>query len=119
MEGQKKINLFSKLWNELKIGWKLLLIILPTAIIPLVIIVAFSGFRINKHLENQGRNFYSTLITQVKKNIDFTYEQYSRTLTNMMEISSVRMGLNAPPYTSKQQENDIKQSVMDVTMGRF
>ncbi|HPO50933.1 MAG TPA: hypothetical protein PLO89_11455, partial [Spirochaetota bacterium] len=112
MNEQFKSNLIYKFWNGLKIRWKIISIILPTAIIPLVIIIVFSNIRIYNHLEKQGKNFYSTLITQVNKNIDLIYEQYGRTLANMMTISSVQAGLYAPPYKSKQQENDVKKSVM-------
>ena len=114
----KPVNTF---WNALKIRWKLLFIILPTAIIPLVIVITFSTIRIYNHLENQGRTFYFTLLTQVKKNIDLLYQQYGRTLTNMMTISSVRAGLNAPPYRTKQEELNIKQMVMgdETTEGGF
>lgn len=121
MNGVDNSNLFIKFWNGLKIRWKLLLIILPTAIVPLVLVITYTSLRTYNHLENQSRTFYSTLITQVENNVDMIYEQYGRTLTNMMSISSVKAGLNAPPYNSKQQENEIKQSVMGdaITEGGF
>jgi serine phosphatase RsbU (regulator of sigma subunit) len=89
-----------------------LLIILPTAILPLVIVISFSSIRIYNHLESQGRNFYFTLLSQVKKNIDFIYGQYGRTLTNMMNISSVKSGLNILQFNSKEEELSVKKSVM-------
>ncbi|HPY86823.1 MAG TPA: hypothetical protein PLG34_02435, partial [Spirochaetota bacterium] len=56
-------------WSYLKIRSKLIFIILPTAIIPLVVVVSFTSWRLYNHLEIQGRESYSTLIQQVSKNV--------------------------------------------------
>jgi serine phosphatase RsbU (regulator of sigma subunit) len=106
------VNPFAKIWRLLKIRWKLFVIILPTAIIPLVVVIIFSSLRIYSHLENQGGEYYATLLTQVKTNMEFVYNQYARTFSNIFEIPGVKNGLTAPSYRSKSQELAIRREII-------
>lgn len=90
--------------NFFKIRWQLLLIILPFAIIPLIIVVSFTANRIFLHLEEQSYSFYFSIISQVANNVDFVYEQYGRTLTNILKIPNVEKGLFSPPYKDITEE---------------
>lgn len=103
-------------WSYLKIKSKLIFIILPTAIIPLIVVVSFTSWRLYNHLENQGRESYSTLIQQVSENVEFLYAQYARTLSNMLDIPALVEGFNVKEYKSAQEEKDIGQKMTgDVT----
>ncbi|HOJ63271.1 MAG TPA: SpoIIE family protein phosphatase [Spirochaetota bacterium] len=104
------------LWGNLKIRWKLLAIILPTAIIPLIIIVVFTSFRLYQYIEKQGHEFYTTLLTQVRKNMEFLYGQYARALPNMLDNPQVIEALNVKQYKSAQHEMDTSALLIgDVT----
>ncbi|HNZ25673.1 MAG TPA: SpoIIE family protein phosphatase [Spirochaetota bacterium] len=99
-------------WSYLKIRSKLIFIILPTAIIPLVVVVSFTSWRLYNHLENQGRESYSTLIQQVSKNVEFLYNQNARTLSNMLDIPALVEGFRVAEYKSAQDEIDIGQMMI-------
>lgn len=92
------------LWNRLKIRWKLFFIMLPSVIIPLMIMVIISSFNIYNHLATQGQKSYTTYLNQVALNVKFVYNQYAQTLSNMVRIPSVEAELNAPDYGSKYEE---------------
>ncbi|HOJ63703.1 MAG TPA: SpoIIE family protein phosphatase [Spirochaetota bacterium] len=94
-----------------KIRWQLLLIILPVAIVPLVIVVSFSSNRIFKHLEEASHKLYSSILYQVANNVDFVYEQYARTLTNILKIPNVDKGLCWPPYKTPEEEIEISNMI--------
>jgi signal transduction histidine kinase len=94
-----------------KIQYQLLFLVLPLAITPLIIVVIFVSNRVFNHLEYQNNQFYSTVLNQVAYNVDFVYEQYARTLSNMIEIPEVIAGLESPPYKSEQQEKEIHLSI--------
>lgn len=91
---------------------QLLIIIIPIAIIPLIIIINIVINRIFVHLERQSREYYSTIIEQVANNLNFIYNQYARTLSNMIEIPEVIKGLNVPPYRSKEEERIISNNII-------
>jgi diguanylate cyclase (GGDEF)-like protein len=95
-----------------RIRWKLMGILLPVSIIPMIIIVAFVVPRVYGQLERSTNEFYTELLNQVSFNIDFIYKQYARTLANIYNIPEVRDGLNAPPYTSKEMENRIRRAII-------
>lgn len=100
-----------------KIRSQLLIIIIPIAIIPLIIIVSIVTNRIFAHLENQSRQYYSTLLVQVSNNLNFVYNQYARTLSNMVGIPEVIKGLDSPPYSSMAEERIVSNSIVgDVTV---
>ena len=95
-----------------KIRSQLLIIIIPIAIIPLLIIVFIVTNRIFAHLENQSRQYYSTLLVQVSNNLNFVYNQYARTLSNMVGIPEVVKGLDSPPYSSMAEERAVSNSIV-------
>ncbi len=94
-----------------KIRWQLLLIILPVAIVPLIIVVIFTTNRIFAHLEEQSYNFYSSILSQVASNVDFVYDQYGRTLTNILKIPNVEKGLSYPPYRDPVEESKVSTMI--------
>lgn len=102
----------SKKAGIFKIRSQLLIIIIPIAIIPLIIIVSIVTNRIFAHLENQSRQYYSTLLVQVSNNLNFVYSQYARTLSNMMSIPEVIKGIDNPPYLSMEDERTASSSIV-------
>lgn len=105
---KEKENIFflKRLWNHLTIRWKLFLIILPSVIVPLVILVSISSWQIYQHLETQGHQSYSTYLEQVANNVEFVYNQYAQTLANMVKIPSVEQELLRAPYKNITEEID-------------
>ena len=93
------------------IRWQLLSLILPVAIAPLIIIVGFTTNQIFLHLEEKSKEFYSSILIQISNNIDFMYEQYARTLTNIVRIPNVEKGLSYPPYKSETEEMEVSDMV--------
>ncbi|HOJ64247.1 MAG TPA: SpoIIE family protein phosphatase [Spirochaetota bacterium] len=98
--------------NLLNIRTQLLIIIIPIAIIPLIIIVNLVINRIFVHLEKQSRDYYYTILEQVANNLNFVYNQYARTLSNMIEIPEVVQGLTHPPYRSKEEERLVSNNII-------
>lgn len=95
-----------------KIKWRLLAIMLAIAIVPLLIVVIFGSTYLTSKLTDNNRKYYSTLINQVASNIDFVYEQYARTLTNILKIKNVADGLAHPKFVSKQEEIEINKKMI-------
>lgn len=56
---------------------RILLVILPIAILPIILISTFSTASIYKRMVQQSKRFYSDIITQTATNIDFYYDQYA------------------------------------------
>lgn len=95
-----------------KIKWQLLAIMLSIAVIPLIVVVIFGSTYLTSKLVENNRKYYSALLNQIAGNIDFVYEQYARTLTNILKIKNVADGLALPKYKSKQDEIDIDKKMM-------
>jgi serine phosphatase RsbU (regulator of sigma subunit) len=95
-----------------KIIGKLLVISIPTALLPLVIIMSLLSFQIFTHLTDQYQRFYSTILAQISYKFNIVYEQYGRTLANMMEIPEVDYALNHPPYKNEAQEREISRQLI-------
>ena len=66
-----------KIFNKrvMKLKWRLLLIILPVAIIPISIIIIFIYGRIFNYLEKERRTLNDTMVYQITKNINNSYEK--------------------------------------------
>ncbi|HOJ65029.1 MAG TPA: PP2C family protein-serine/threonine phosphatase [Spirochaetota bacterium] len=92
--------------NKGKIQLELLFLILPIAIIPLISVIVFVSLRIYNKLESQSFDYYDTVLAQVNSNLNFVYEQYARTMTNMLETSIVKETLSLPPYKTKEEERN-------------
>ncbi|MBQ3923518.1 MAG: SpoIIE family protein phosphatase [Spirochaetales bacterium] len=114
-KGETKKKGFLSFWEKLKIRYKILFIMIPVAVIPLIIIVSFTSAKIYNHLKEQGRANYTAYISQVTKNINFVYGQYARTMSNMLEIPALIQAFNAPPYNNEQTEKNVDiQMIGDV-----
>ncbi|HNZ26511.1 MAG TPA: HAMP domain-containing methyl-accepting chemotaxis protein [Spirochaetota bacterium] len=75
--------------RTLKLKWRLILSILPIAIIPLAFIVWFISARIFNHLEKQKLILNETLIFQVAQNIDKVYQDYANKIPQLIEPSEI------------------------------
>jgi serine phosphatase RsbU (regulator of sigma subunit) len=96
---------------QIRIRWKLILLILPTALIPLIAIISFSIIRVFAHLEDQQKIFYSTLLGQVRENIDFVYTEHYKTLQQIINLPTVVKGLTAPPYANAGVEEEVNELI--------
>jgi serine phosphatase RsbU (regulator of sigma subunit) len=96
---------------RLRIRWKLILFIVPMALIPLIAIISYSSIRVFAHLEDQRKIFYSTLLGQVRENIDFVYTENYKALTTIISLPEVVKGLNSPPYANEKQEKAISEMI--------
>ncbi|OHD07478.1 MAG: hypothetical protein A2Y34_04860 [Spirochaetes bacterium GWC1_27_15] len=95
-----------------KIRWDLLKFIIPVAILPIIVLIIIISIRIFSYLENQNFKLYSMIISQVKMNLDISYEQNSRTLANLFTIPEVVEGLNAPQYKNGSEEINISEKLI-------
>jgi serine phosphatase RsbU (regulator of sigma subunit) len=110
--GDKKLAEKNTPAKKTKIRRKLILLILPTCIIPLIGLSSFSSLRTYNYLEKQNQTYYTTLLRQVKKNVSFMLDQYNTTFTNIFKLPSVIDGLSRPPYQSMQQEKEISEGIV-------
>jgi signal transduction histidine kinase len=111
-----------------KIRWQLLLILLPVSILPVLVIVTVIMNSLYHQLNEKTRLQYQTLLTQVGYNLDFIFDQNARSIVNIFSIPEITEGLNAPPYQSMREEEDVstlvagnekKQGLRDAAQEKF
>ncbi len=76
------------------------MVVLPIAIIPIILIAAYSTTSIYKRMFLQSRSFYSDIITQVASNIDFYYNQYAISFIDISHSSAFQEAINRPDGVS-------------------
>jgi diguanylate cyclase (GGDEF)-like protein len=99
--------------SESGIRWKLLIIILSVAVIPLVVSAVFIVRIMFSHLERETTVFYRELLEQVATSLDQSYTRTALTLADITLMDSFRKIINAPQFTSRQEERNFTGSVLD------
>lgn len=94
-----------------KIRWKFLSILIIVSVLPIIVVFYFSFSSIFDHLKKQNKMFYSRLLRIVSNNMDYTYENYGRTLVNIFNNSAIKKGISVGAYESVQHEKSITDSV--------
>ena len=98
--------------RTLKIKWRLILSIIPIAIIPLVIVVSFISTRIFKHLEQQKLLLNETLLFQAVTNINSAYNDYANKIPNLIEPAEVKNNMYMTKFTDRTQVKDIDTTIV-------
>ena len=76
--------------RTLKIKWRLILSIIPIAIIPLAIVLTHTSTRIFNHLERQKLLLNETLLFQAVTNINASYNDYANKIPNLIEPAEIK-----------------------------
>ena len=84
---------------------RVLLTILPIAIIPIILVAGFSAFRLFGKLKEQGNVFYSTILTQLTTNIDFVYSQHAMAFVDIARMDNFSKIINAPQPIETSSKN--------------
>lgn len=103
----KKLNF----WNKLKIRWKLILIILPITVIPLLLITIITSYNIYGYLEKQKKEYYSIIIKQMRDNMSYVFNQSAMTISNIFNSPNVKSTITAPQYKNINEEIKIKRQM--------
>ncbi|HOV15814.1 MAG TPA: hypothetical protein PK771_16110, partial [Spirochaetota bacterium] len=92
-----------KLFN-LRFRYQILLVMVPLAILPLIIMIAISSMQIANYLEKQNIFFYQSVLEQINNKIDFIYNQYGMTFDDIIATDNFSYLVNAPEFKSKIDE---------------
>jgi methyl-accepting chemotaxis protein len=104
--------------SRFSIGWQLLALIVPVAVIPLFIVVAVTINSISGHLIEQNHAFTREMLNQVSMNLDFIVDQYARTLSTVYQNRDVVSTLRAPAWNSREEERLARNRIRGNTRGR-
>jgi signal transduction histidine kinase len=88
----------------LNLRWRLFIIIIFLTIIPLLFVVYFSSNRMFGYLEQQTREYYSSLIKQVIINLNYIQNQYHKTLEEISQMDNFQKVINAPRFNTAIEE---------------
>lgn len=91
--------------------WKLLFIILPIAILPLLFLIFFTRTKLIDYLTAQNQLFYMNILKQTSKNLEYIHEQHLLSLSNLVSMDNFHKIINAPEYESKIQERTIFDNI--------
>ncbi|HOJ64044.1 MAG TPA: methyl-accepting chemotaxis protein [Spirochaetota bacterium] len=99
--------------RTLKLKWRLILIILPIAIIPLTITAWFISDRIIKTLEKEKININQTLLFQVATSINNEYQNYANKIPSLVESDEIKSNI----YRKKFRDGIEEKNVDDIVVG--
>ncbi|OHD18024.1 MAG: hypothetical protein A2086_15825 [Spirochaetes bacterium GWD1_27_9] len=101
--------------RTLKIKWRLLITIIPIAIIPLSFIVWFISNRIFEHLDKQKIILNDNLVFQIAQNVDKTFQDYANKIPNLITPPEIKNNIYKYSFKDKTEENEINT---DEVVGR-
>ena len=101
--------------RSLKLKWRLILSILPIAIVPLAFIVWFISARIFDHLEKQKLILNETLIFQVAQNIDKAYQDYANKIPQLIEPYEISSNIYRKSFADQTDFKNVDDEVTGVS----
>lgn len=101
--------------RSLKLKWRLILSILPIAIVPLAFIVWFISARIFDHLEKQKLILNETLIFQVAQNIDKAYQDYANKIPQLIEPYEISSNIYRKSFEDQTDFKNVDDEVTGVS----
>ncbi|HBD96263.1 MAG: hypothetical protein A2015_08160 [Spirochaetes bacterium GWF1_31_7] len=90
---------------------RVLMTILPIAIIPIILVASFSAYRLFGKLKEQGNVFYSTILTQISTNIDFIYSLNAMSFVDITKMDNFNKIINAPQFRTMNDERGFLESI--------
>ena len=78
---------------------RILLTVLPLALVPIILLTVYTGASFYKRSLNQNKEFYRDIISQVTTNIDFYYNQYAISFADVTQSSVFQKIINRPDMT--------------------
>ena len=84
---------------------RILLTVLPCALIPILVLTIYTGSTFYKKSLNQNKEFYRDIISQVTANIDFYYNQYAISFADVVQSSIFKKIIDRPEMTSIEDKN--------------
>jgi serine phosphatase RsbU (regulator of sigma subunit) len=88
----------------MKFRWRLLLFLIPFTIIPVIIIAMYSGISLFNYLTRQALANYDTILTQVGRTIDTSFNNHAMTLADITMMDNFYRFIDHPPYKSAIEE---------------
>ena len=84
---------------------RILLTVLPIALVPIIILTIYTGLNFYKRSLNQNKDFYRDIISQVTTNIDFYYNQYAISFADVIQSSVFKEIITRPDMTVIEDKN--------------
>ena len=103
-------KLINDFFVNLKIRWKLTLVIIPTAIIPLIIVIVFSAHNMNKNIDKQTKVLYDILISQVRSEFQRFYYEIVQSVVIFKDTEILKKIVNLKEFKTKTEELDYRNS---------
>ncbi len=97
---------------KLSIRWILFFTLFAMSIIPILIITTYSQTDLTKNLEGITLNYQNSILKQINTNIDFIYEQYLMTLTNIFEKQEVIEGIDLEKFRDSAEEREVSRKII-------
>ncbi len=97
--------------KKINMQTRILLTIIPIAIVPIFIIAGFSAVRFFNKLKEQSNVFYYTVLKQVTNNVDFIYNQYSLSFVDISLVDNFKKIVSYPQFKSQLEERELLESL--------
>lgn len=104
--------------RRLKIRWRILLTVLPFAIIPLALIVIFIRYSLFSYMENQKLILNDTLLYQIDQNIEKKYNDDNYKTKEVIKTKEINDLLFLKEYKDKAQERKINDWIENGYKGK-
>ena len=94
---------------------RILLTVLPLALVPIILLTVYTGASFYKRSLNQNKEFYRDIISQVTTNIDFYYNQYAISFADVTQSSVFQKIINRPDMSVIEDSKfliDVKNYIM-------
>ena len=92
--------------KKISMRLRVLLTILPIAIIPVILVTWLSASRLFNKLQEQSNVFYATVTQQISKNIDFVYTQYVMSFVDISNLDNFHTIINKKKFASENEEKN-------------
>ncbi len=98
--------------RSLKLRWRLLLIILPVALIPISLIIVILYTRLYSYLEKEKKILNDTFVFQAVQNLNSTYEKSVSKLQGLITADEVKNNIYKERFSGLLEERDVNETVV-------
>ncbi|MCK4798204.1 MAG: methyl-accepting chemotaxis protein, partial [Spirochaetes bacterium] len=97
--------------RRLKIRWRILFLVLPFTIIPLILIILFIRYSLFSYMEDQKLILNDALLYQIAQNVEEKYNEDSKKIIRLLDIPEIKDNIFKRAFVSKKEEEQISDWV--------